>query len=419
MIDFNFEQDCCGCASCVNCCPVGAIEMRGNEEGFLIPVVNKDICINCGKCDKSCPHLNTSTDRSGFSLNSFKDKKAYLYYSNSQKRKDSASGGFVYDVMLSCLKEGGAICGCVWDDNMKAVHIVSDKLEDLYRMQSSKYVQSDMGNCFTKIKTALENGQKVVFCGTPCQTAGLHFFLGKTDRMNLISICLICHGVPSPGVWQKWVEVMEEKHRGKLVNVNMRDKSYKGYKTSYSKYTFVNVERRLNQQSRNVDLKKSTYLSYTERNVGMPTYLSDPYIFLFTDNLYLRHSCDQCQYKADQNGADIIVGDFYASTAGAENLGCSCLIAMNKKGEDYMGSLEGTIKASNFMEVGIANSMLWESVDQRPDRHAFFERFKQTKNAYECLFTDFLPYRFKVKKILNKLGLFDLTRRILNIKKFK
>lgn len=401
MIDFNFEQDCCGCASCVNCCPVGAIEMRGNEEGFLIPVVNKDICINCGKCDKSCPHLNSSTDRGDFSLNSFKNKEAYLYYSNSQKRKDSASGGFVYDAMLSCLKDGGVICGCVWDDNMKAVHIVSDKLEDLYRMQSSKYVQSDMGNCFTKIETALKSGQKVVFCGTPCQTAGLYFFLGKTDRMNLISICLICHGVPSPDVWRKWVEVMEEKHRGKLVNINMRDKSYKGYKTSYSKYTFVSVERRLDLQS---------------RYVGMPTYLADPYIFLFTDNLYLRHSCDRCQYKADRNGANIIVGDFYASTEGAGNLGCSCMIAMNKKGKDYINSLEGTIKASNFMEVGTVNSMLWKSIAQRPDRHAFFERFKQTANADEHLFTDFLPFRFKVKKILNRMGLFDFVRIIFSIK---
>lgn len=403
MIDFDFNQDCCGCTSCANSCPVSAIIMQKNEEGFLIPVVNNDTCINCGKCEISCPHLNTPMDYGGFSLDSIRDKKAYLYYSNSKRRKDSASGGFVYDAMSTCLKEGGLICGCVWDNNMKAVHILSDKLEDLFRMQSSKYVQSDMGNSFSGIKVALKNGRKVVFCGTPCQTAGLHFFLENIDTTNLISICLICHGVPSPGVWQKWVDVMEKKYRGKLVNVNMRDKSYKGYKTSYSKYTFVNLNGCVDHQF---------------QNVGMSTYLEDTYIFLFTDDLYLRHSCNRCQYKAEHNGADIIVGDFYASTEGAGNLGCSCMIAMNKKGEDYIVSLDGAIKVSNIVEIGSVNSMLWKSVLEHPKRQVFFDRFKQTTDVDESLFMDFLPFRFKVKKILNKMGLFDMIQAVLKLKKY-
>lgn len=422
MIKFDFNQNCCGCTACVNSCAKGAITMQQNDEGFMMPVVDEAKCVDCGLCDKACPHLNTPDDRSNFSLESFKDKKSYLYYSNKAERKDSASGGFVYDAMNSVVDEGGLACGCVWDENLKAVHIVSGKHEDLLRMQSSKYVQSDMRGCYKDIRTALKSGHKVVFCGTPCQTAGLKHYLGKTDISNLISICLICHGVASPGVWNRWKAVMEKKHDGKLVYVNMRDKSYKGYSTSFCKYSFTDEKKsepsnlkKVGRASHGVNVDNSSpHTSLTStRNVGMPTYLADPYIFLFTDDLYLRHSCYQCQYKADNNGSDIIVGDFYASTEGAGNLGCSCLIAMNDKGSDFIGSLDGTIKESSYVQVGSVNSMLWKSVKEHPNRTCFFERYKAETEPSEQLFTDFLPMRFKVKKVLNRLGLFRLFRKFI------
>ena len=198
MINFDFDKWCCGCTSCASACPTDAITLQPNEEGFLMPYVDKTKCIECGKCDRSCPHLNTSEDMSDFSLKSFEGKSSYLYFSNQEERINSASGGFVYDAMRAAINNNGVICGCVWDDKMKAVHIVSDKKEDLQRMQSSKYVQSDLTGCYPEVRKALKNHRKVVFCGTPCQTAGLKHYLGKTDTENLISICLICHGVASP-----------------------------------------------------------------------------------------------------------------------------------------------------------------------------------------------------------------------------
>lgn len=411
MIDFDFEKWCCGCTSCASACPTAAITMQPNEEGFLMPQVDKEKCINCGKCDRSCPHLNTSEDMSIFSLNSFEGKPSYLYFSNKEERINSASGGFVFDAMHATIKNNGVICGCVWDDKMKAVHIVSDKNEDLLRMQSSKYVQSDMTGCYAEIRKALKNHHKVVFCGTPCQTAGLKQYLGSINTDNLISICLICHGVASPLAWKKWVEVMEKKYNGRLVNVNMRDKSYKGYSTSYSKYTFqsyspTHVERS-GRVSHECGEKDSTYLTECTRNVGMPTYLADPYIFLFTDNLYLRKSCNRCQYKADKNGADIIVGDFYESTPSAGNMGCSCVLAMTEKGNNFILSLNGTIIESDFKKVGAVNPMLWESVRENPMRCDFFEAIKDCSDK-ERAFLNFLPFRFKVKRTMNNVGLFNL-----------
>lgn len=390
MIDFDFDKWCCGCTSCASACPTDAITLQPNEEGFLMPYVDKTKCIECGKCDRSCPHLNTSEDMSDFSLKSFEGKPSYLYFSNQEERINSASGGFVYDAMRAAINNNGVICGCVWDDKMKAVHIVSDKKEDLQRMQSSKYVQSDLTGCYPEVRKALKTQRKVVFCGTPCQTAGLKHYLGKTDTLNLISICLICHGVASPLVWKKWTEVIEKKFKGKLVNVNMRDKSYKGYSTSYSKYTLRSA------------------LNENTKNVGMPTFLADPYIFLFTDDLYLRKSCNRCQYKADQNGADIIVGDFYESTPSAGNLGCSCIMAMTEKGRQFVKSLDGEILESDYKTVGVVNPMLWTSVKEHPRRAEFFAVMKSGMLSGEKLFTSFLPMRFKIKKILNQCGVFNL-----------
>ena len=235
---------------------------------------------------------------------------------DSKEREESASGGFVFAAMKSCLDNGGVVCGCVWDENMKAVHIITDKEGDLQRMQSSKYVQSEIGRCYSEVKAYLKRGRKVIFCGTPCQTVGLKSFLGRVDATNLISICVICHGTPSPLAWEKWKQAQDHKYKGKLEYVNMRDKHKKGYATTCCKYVYD--------------------VNGTKKIVERAAYIADPYVFLFSDSLYLRNSCYHCQYKADGNGADIIAGDFHASINEAGKWGCSSVFAMTPKGEDYI-----------------------------------------------------------------------------------
>lgn len=188
----------------------------------------------------------------------------------------------------------------------------------------------------------------------------------------------------------------------------MRDKSYKGYSTSYVRYTF--------QSSSGNNINNNSQHTLTKiKNVSMPTYLSDPYIFLFTDNLYLRHSCNHCQYKADNNGADIIVGDYYQSTPEAGNNGCSCIFAMTEKGEKIIKELQGTAISTDYKTIGSVNSMLWTSVKESANRKKFFEKYKSNTQPDIHLFTDFLPFRFKVKKVLNQLGLFNVAKAITNI----
>ena len=385
--------------------------MMPNDEGFLMPVVDKEKCVQCGMCDKSCPHLQIAAGSGQHSFQDFKDRKAYLYYSNEEARKESASGGFVYDLNSLVVARGGYAAGCIWDDEVVARHIVSNEQRDLQRMQSSKYVQSDMSDCYSEVRKLLKEGREVVFCGTPCQTAGLHQFLGKTDRTNLISVCLICHGVPSPAVWERYKKILEQKYHGKMIDVNMRDKSYKGYSTSYVRYTFDCPPARGGRDS-------DPRTSQNTRNVGMPTYLADPYLFLFTDDLYLRNNCTHCAYKGDGNKADIIVGDFYESTPGAGNLGCSCTIAMTEKGEHVMQQMQGSIIECPILTVGSVNNMLWKSVKKHPRRDEFFSLYKRGVESSD-LFSQFLPLRFKVKRRLNQLGVFNaylsLKRRVIHL----
>lgn len=266
---------------------------------------------------------------------------------------------------------------------------------------------SDTELCFAAIKKLLKEGKEVMFCGTPCQTAGLHHFLGKSDISKLISVCLICHGVPSPLVWEKYKKAIEVKYKGHLVGVNMRDKSKEGYSTSYCKYTFTSLSKNECREEIGHTLLQGT------RNVCKQTFLADPYVFLFTDNLYIRNSCTHCPYKSDNSQADIIVGDFYASTEGAGNGGCSCMIALTPKGENVIKRLDGVMKQSTAKAVGEVNPMIYKSVEKHPLRAKFFGDLQNETDGNLNLFTKYLPVRFHVKKVLAQLGIFNSIKKML------
>lgn len=377
--------------------------MKANAEGFLMPAVDSDKCVDCGRCDKVCPHLNTKGDIYNYSLRDFEGTKAYLYYSLDERRIDSASGGFLLDINRKTIEEGGCVCGCIWNDELKAVHIMTDKQEEMERMQSSKYVQSDMDGCFRQVRDRLKEGRKVTFCGTPCQTAGLRKFLGRlAESEDFVSVCLICHGVPSPAVWEYYKRAMEKKYKGKMISVNMRDKRAKGYSLSHVRYKILSTS--------STDISGQ---NRSEMSVLRPTFLSDPYIYLFTSNLFLRNSCFKCAYKSINTGADIIVGDFYASTEGAGDLGCSCLVALTDKGDRAINSQGGVIKDSTIEDVGSVNGMICHSVPLNPKRESFFRDFAKSGEYDLGLFRKYLPLRFYVKDVLGRLGIFNTIRKVL------
>ena len=167
MIDFNFCKNCYGCGVCSNVCPENAIEMKQDENGFIMPMIDKIKCISCGLCDKMCPAL-ASKEAGG------NGKDVFLYVNPDRETlKTSASGGAFGALAKTILDRNGYICGCVFDNNMKAEHIVSNSWSDVYRMQGSKYVQSDITQCFDKVKQLIKQNKYVLFSGTPCQCAAM------------------------------------------------------------------------------------------------------------------------------------------------------------------------------------------------------------------------------------------------------
>lgn len=176
----------------------------------------------------------------------------------------------------------------------------------------------------------------------------------------------------------------------------MRDKSYKGYKTSYSKYTFLSKE-------------PNSLTSY--KSIALPTYLGDPYIFLFTHNLFLRRSCYKCKYKAIQNGADIVVGDFHQSITEAKNLGCNSIIAMTPKGDEIINKIGKTNTLIKSSIQVIKQEMLWKSANYNFKREDFLNGAVKSNSLN--LFKGYLPLRFYIKRTLNQIGLFNIIKKIM------
>ena len=222
MIEITDKSQCCGCTACSSICPKKAIEMKQDEEGFLYPVVDKSKCIDCGLCDRACPIKNSKEIK--------KEQHAYIFQnSNDDVRKESTSGGAFTAIAEYVIALGGIVYGAAFDDNYKVIHIGIDKREELYKFRNSKYVQSEICNCYSEIREILETGRIVCFSGTSCQVEGLKRYLLK-DYENLILVDVVCRAVPSPLIWKKYLTLRQRKYKN-ISKIMFRDKYY-GYKYS-------------------------------------------------------------------------------------------------------------------------------------------------------------------------------------------
>lgn len=277
--DIN-EKDCCGCSLCSSVCVKKCISMRSDEEGFLIPVINKVDCTDCGACYKMCP-VNKD----------YKIKKNSHYFASAIANKkeliESSSGGTFIALAKYILSQGGYVCGCVFDDEMKAVHICSNKIEDVYRMMGSKYVQSSLESSLPDLKKMVKEGKTVLFTGTACQVAALKSLFPNMNNLYLVDI--LCHGVPSPLFFRKYIEFLESKHKGKIVNLEFRNKKKLGWGSEHR--TYYEIER---------DGRVKGYRPI------LPAYFCS---FFYGTNL--RESCYRCKYAGEYRISDITIGDYW------------------------------------------------------------------------------------------------------------
>lgn len=229
MIQINNKDDCCGCGACSQICPQECIELIEDPEGFVYPQVLKNYCLECGLCERACPIINSSAK---CSIDVKPD--AYIGYAKDLDiRLRSSSGGLFSLLAKIVLHSKGKVYGAAFDHNMMVHHIgISDESE-LFKLQGSKYHQSNTENCYCDAKQALDCGQLVLYSGTACQIAGLKSFL-KKDYGNLITVDVLCHGAPSPKVWKKYLSEQEASHGSKAISASFRGKSFGWKKYSIS-----------------------------------------------------------------------------------------------------------------------------------------------------------------------------------------
>ena len=307
MVDLNMTK-CTGCGACCSICPANAITMQENSEGFLSPIIDKNKCSNCGLCLKTCPVLNPIYENN-------ENPSCYAVIAFDEIRSVSSSGGVFPILAYYFLNQGGYVAGAVWTSEAKVQHIVSNKKEDIEKMRGSKYLQSEIGECYKDVKNLLVENNKVLFTGTPCQISGLKAFL-KKEYENLFTVDLVCHGVPSPKVFKKYLEESLENDEV-FIETNFRDKVC-GWSPS---------------------LTTTTTTTTTIRKISRSA-SEDDYMIAFLKNLSLRNSCNECLFNKLPRQADISIGDFWGIDKFDKKLndkkGTSVLLVNNSKGDSLL-----------------------------------------------------------------------------------
>ena len=322
MLFLERKEDCCGCSACANICPVRCISMEPDEEGFLYPEFDEDKCVECGKCEKICPIKN--------SLNNTKRNEAICARAKDLDIvKDSTSGGFFTPLAQYVLNQGGVVVGAECSENSVVEHIVVNDEKDLFKLRGSKYVQSDLKNIFSEVKIKLESEQMVCFSGTPCQISGLLNYLEK-DYANLITVDMICKGVPSPKLWKKYVDYQERKYKSKIKRVSFRKKTY-GYHSGTMELAFENGKK--------------------YRGSGRVDY----YLKSFYKDISSRPSCYECSFKTDTHPSDFTIFEsWHASTV---------VPGLKDDNWGYTSALINTDKGKRLFDE-IKDKYEWHSIDK-------------------------------------------------------
>lgn len=308
MIENTEKRKCCGCSACVQACPKQCIEMKADDEGFLYPKVHEGDCINCGLCVRVCPIVK-SNEKVGANND---EVQAYSAYFNDEAiRLSSSSGGLFSAIAQHIIRENGVVFGAAFDDDFMVHHIAVDTMEGLAKLRGSKYTQSRIENTYQEAKQYLESGRPVLYSGTACQIAGLKSYL-KKDYEQLLTIDVLCHGVPSPKVWEIYINEQGETHESKITKICFRDKStgWKGY---------------------------SVKLNFENGTEYSQVFNQDAFMRLFLSNVCLRPSCHDCLFKGFPRVSDITLGDCWGVEKHFpemdDNKGTSVVIVNSQKGE--------------------------------------------------------------------------------------
>ena len=390
MIHITDKHHCCGCEACVQVCPRQCITFEEDSEGFRYPLADETDCIECGLCEKVCPVQNPHKPGTAIHILAARNK-------DEEELLASSSGGLFIVIAQKVIKDGGVVFGAKFDSDWNVIHSYADTMEGVKAFMGSKYVQSRIGNTFSVAKDFLKAGRKVLFTGTSCQIAALKNFLRK-DYDNLLTIDVICHGVPSPKVWRKYLEEIKGNAPGgvknsvssplnppisernalssagmmKIMGISFRDK-----RISWKKYSFA-----LTLAKPSGDGKQNTVsLSHIHRE--------DSYMRLFLSNLILRPSCYRCPAKGGRSLSDLTIADYWgiedAHPEFDDERGVGLLIVNSKRSESWIDWEKLSFITTSLPDAVNSNFSYYKSVIPPEKRTQAFLLINSGKSTEEVV----------------------------------
>ena len=391
LVEWN---NCCGCGACANKCPKGAIGMKPNKEGFLHPEIDKNLCVECGACEKACPGLAPAKAEGNT------PRASIVQHKNDQIRYESTSGGAFTAIAEEIINRGGVVFGASMTDELTVKHIFVDTVEELACFRNSKYVQSEIGNCYKEAKERVTQGQWVCFSGTPCQINGLYKYLGK-DYDNLIAVDVVCKSVPSPSVFHKYIE-FKKGQEGKFSDIVFRDK-----KRGFLYCTMAHYLTRDDRKN-----AKDIYRRGSE---------SDEWLRLFLSGKISRHSCMTCPYQTAQRVGDFTLGDIWETGNSKldDNRGTTLVHVWTKKGAELLDNIQGNIRLRAYPIEKSRGAVRTNTLKVQPYRDQLFEDAKNM--ATDAFFAKYAPYTMKVRMknvsryLLWRIGLQNLVRHVKHL----
>lgn len=383
----TITEKCTGCRTCEKSCPKTSITMVCDDEGFIMPSINQETCIDCKICQKRCPQNNYDqwhVPKNVYAVRDKDDKEIYR----------SASGGAFAVIARYALTELDAVVyGASYvDEDLHVGHIAVKNISELYRLQSSKYVQSNTLETYEEVKHYLSQGVKVLYSGTPCQIAGLKSYLNK-DYDNLLTVDLICHGVPSPLLFEKYMVWLSSKMT-KVIEYDFRDKSG-GWGLSYK----VKSKGQIRGKSG----------------------LSDPYYYHFLKGNIYRECCYECRYCRKERVSDITIGDYWGIEKEHPHFfstkGVSCVLLNTEKGQDAFKHIRNYmyVQESTFEQVARHNENLYYPTKRPLVRDAIYKGIKE-KNAID-FYKENMAFPVSMKSRIKALAPTSIKKFIRKIKK--
>ncbi|MBR2300843.1 MAG: Coenzyme F420 hydrogenase/dehydrogenase, beta subunit C-terminal domain [Bacteroidaceae bacterium] len=398
MIHINDPKECCGCSACAQRCPKQCITMLPDSEGFLYPVIDSQSCIDCGICEKVCPIINQAEPKEPL--------KAYAAYNKDEQiRLKSSSGGIFTLLAQGTIEQGGVVFGVRFNEQWQPIFDYTETIEGIAPFRGSKYVQATVGNAYIQAETFLKAGRQVLFSGTPCQIAGLRRYLRK-EYDNLLTVDIICHGVPSPKVWSMYLDEMSTRYRKRgheranIESISFRDKS-QGWKSFRMAIQFSNSK-----------LKK-------DNQIYSKTFYRDNYLRTFVSDTTLRPSCYSCPANQGKSHSDITIADFWGidtiDPTFDDDKGCGAILINSDKGARTFPHASCVEREKPFRDI-VNNNTSWHTSSTRPaKREEFFATLEHTQSVIKSVQKQLIPSRSRRIAGYIKRRIKSLQRRINNI----